>query len=258
VRDGTDILVSMPTHARAPALLVLMLAAGCATAGGQAAPPGQERVGRVGGGDIVPETVAREVKPHLGVVKACYIQYLNLDPSLHGRVVVHWTISTAGTVSRVIIEENTMGSADVADCIKDVVSHWRFTAPVHGSVDVSFPFVFRPDEQSAPAAGKRDAPAGKGDLDPALVLKEVDAHLDVIKECYEHYLRCDPSLRGKVVAHWTISTAGTVSGVDIEENTMGSADVAACIKEVVLQWRFPAPTGGPVDVSVPFVFESTP
>jgi TonB family protein len=205
--------------------------------------------------------VAREVRTHLDAVQACYFHFWKSDPSLRGRVVVHWTISADGSVSRVKIEENAMGSAAVADCVKDVVSHWRFPALDGGPIDVSFPFAFKaapPDAQRPPTAGTRATREGQGDIDPALVMIAVDAHLGVVRECYEHALRRDPSLHGKVVAHWTISTAGTVSAADIEENTMGSPDVADCIRQVVCQWQFPAPTGGPIDVSFPFVFESTP
>ena len=57
--------------------------------------------------------------------------------------------------------------------------------------------------------------------------------------------------------HWTITAAGTVSGVDVEQDTLGDSEVASCIKSLVARWRFPSPANGSVDVSFPFVFQSS-
>jgi hypothetical protein len=35
---------------------------------------------------------------------------------------------------------------------------------------------------------------------------------------------------------------------------LGDSEVANCIKGLVARWRFPAPSGGAVEVSYPFVF----
>jgi len=38
---------------------------------------------------------------------------------------------------------------------------------------------------------------------------------------------------------------------------MGDSEVAGCIKGQIAHWRFPAPAGGSVDVSFPFVFQAS-
>lgn len=101
---------------------------------------------------------------------------------------------------------------------------------------------------------KSEAPAVDGELDPSMVAKEVKSRLRAIQNCYERALKRTPNLSGKVVIHWTITQAGTVSGVDVEQDTLGDAEVASCIKSLIARWRFPAPSGGSVDVSFPFVF----
>lgn len=103
---------------------------------------------------------------------------------------------------------------------------------------------------------KSEAPAVDGDLDPSIVSKEVRSRLGAIKACYERALKRSPTLSGKVVIHWTITAAGTVSGVDVENDTMGDSEVASCIKSLIARWRFPAPSGGSVEVSFPFVFQA--
>ncbi len=112
-------------------------------------------------------------------------------------------------------------------------------------------------EKTVKASLKTEAPAVDGELDPNMVAKEVKTRLGAIKACYERALKRNPNLSGKVVIHWTITQAGTVSGVDVEQDTLGDAEVASCIKALVARWRFPAPSGGSVDVSFPFVFQSS-
>jgi outer membrane biosynthesis protein TonB len=104
---------------------------------------------------------------------------------------------------------------------------------------------------------RSEAPAVDGELDPQLVVKEVRTRMGAIKACYERSLKRNPNLSGKIKVRWTITAAGTVSGVDIEEDSMGDAEVSSCIKGLVARWRFPAPSGGSVDVAFPFVFQSS-
>jgi outer membrane biosynthesis protein TonB len=112
-------------------------------------------------------------------------------------------------------------------------------------------------EKKVSGVVKSEAPAVDGELDPNMVAKEVRSRLGAIKACYERALKRNPNLSGKVVIHWTITQAGTVSGVDVEQDTLGDAEVASCIKSLVARWRFPAPSGGSVEVSFPFVFQAS-
>ena len=112
-------------------------------------------------------------------------------------------------------------------------------------------------EKKVSGVVKSEAPAVDGELDPAMVAKEVRTRLGAIKACYERALKRNPNLSGKIVIHWTITQAGTVSGVDVEQDTLGDAEVASCIKSLIARWRFPAPSGGSVEVSFPFVFQSS-
>ncbi len=112
-------------------------------------------------------------------------------------------------------------------------------------------------EKKVSGVVKSEAPAVDGELDPAMVAKEVRSRLGAVKACYERALKRNPNLSGKIIIHWTITQAGTVSGVDVETDTLGDAEVASCIKLLVSHWRFPAPAGGSVEVSFPFVFQAS-
>jgi len=104
---------------------------------------------------------------------------------------------------------------------------------------------------------KSDAPAVDGEMDPSLVSKEVRTRIGAVKACYERALKKRPDLSGKVKVRWSITAAGMVSDVEIEEDSVGDSEVTSCMKGLVRRWRFPAPSGGSVVVVYPFIFEST-
>ncbi len=104
---------------------------------------------------------------------------------------------------------------------------------------------------------KSEAPAVDGELDPSLVSKEVRARIGAVKACYERALKRNPNLSGKVKVRWTITPAGTVTGIEIDEDSLGDTEVSSCIKGLVARWRFPAPSGGAVEVVFPFVFQAS-
>jgi hypothetical protein len=112
-------------------------------------------------------------------------------------------------------------------------------------------------ERKVTAVVKSEAPAVDGQLDPNIVVKEVRARMGAIKACYERALKRNPGLAGKVAIRWTITGAGTVTGVDVDQDSMGDSEVTSCMKSRIATWRFPAPSGGAVEVSFPFVFQSS-
>jgi len=112
-------------------------------------------------------------------------------------------------------------------------------------------------EKKINAVVKDQPPSVDGELDPSVVSKEVKRRIGAIKACYERALKRNPTLSGKVVLYWTITEAGTVASVDIEQDTLNDSEVTNCIKSLVKGWRFPRPAGGSVDVSFPFLFQAS-
>jgi hypothetical protein len=71
-------------------------------------------------------------------------------------------------------------------------------------------------------------------------------------------LNKNPSLRGKVTLSWLISGNGDVTNVWIKATTLNNQPAEECMKHTITQLHFPAPKGGGVvNVTYPFVFEST-
>ncbi|MDB4983659.1 MAG: hypothetical protein JWM82_4411, partial [Myxococcales bacterium] len=94
-----------------------------------------------------------------------------------------------------------------------------------------------------------------GRADAAAIAREIRARRKAVSACYERALKQQPTLAGKLVVRFSLSAAGTVTSVDIDEDTLGAPDVAACVRATALRWRFPALAEGPAALSFPFVFQ---
>ncbi|HUB09153.1 MAG TPA: AgmX/PglI C-terminal domain-containing protein [Myxococcales bacterium] len=98
---------------------------------------------RTSGGLLPMEAVRRVVDQHISEVQECYENGLLRSPGLSGKLVVEWTISLTGTVSRVNTKVATLQSNQVSDCIIQHLKGWRFPRPTGGTVIVSYPFIFK-------------------------------------------------------------------------------------------------------------------
>jgi hypothetical protein len=95
-----------------------------------------------------------------------------------------------------------------------------------------------------------------GHADLASITSEIRARRKAIAACYERALKQKPTLTGKLVVRFSITAAGTVSAVDIDDDTLGAPEVGACVHALVLRWRFAPPSDAPVELSFPFLFQS--
>jgi len=95
-----------------------------------------------------------------------------------------------------------------------------------------------------------------GRVDPQRIAREIRERRAAIASCYERALKQQPTLAGKLVVRFTIAPAGTVIGLELDEDTLGAPAVAACVRATIARWRFATVGDGPVEVSFPFVFQA--
>lgn len=107
--------------------------------------------------------------------------------------------------------------------------------------------VARPDE-----AGE----ASSGSLERSVVARVVRQKLSRVRSCYEIGLRRDPGLSGTLTVEFVIDPTGRVEESTIASASLDDADVEACVLKIVDSMRFPAPEGGSLTVTYPFVLES--
>lgn len=116
----------------------------------------------------------------------------------------------------------------------------------------------RGGERAVKAIVKDSAPVDvDGSLDPSVIAREIRSRLGAVKACYEAALKRNPNLSGKILLRFEVSSVGKVTSADIESDTLGDGEVSSCIKGRVQTWRFPAPQGGSVQFSYPFIFQAS-
>ncbi len=93
-----------------------------------------------------------------------------------------------------------------------------------------------------------------GNMDAALIDQVVKQHLNQYRYCYQRELQRNHQLSGKVTLKWIIASDGSVSSANVKRETIGNSAVTRCMLNVARRMRFPAPKGGIVIVSYPFLF----
>jgi hypothetical protein len=94
-----------------------------------------------------------------------------------------------------------------------------------------------------------------GDVDKTSIKAAIKHRTSALQHCYNKALRTQPDLAGKMTFTIAISVMGSVTKVDVEEDTVGSAAVASCARAKMQGWRFPmdgAEEGAEVTFSVVF------
>lgn len=89
------------------------------------------------------------------------------------------------------------------------------------------------------------------------VIEVISARRQAIQFCYQDQLRSQPMLAGQLVIAMTVESTGETVNVRVadDELTPPSPSVNACLIRVIDELRFePAPLGGSVSFTVPFVF----
>lgn len=111
------------------------------SAGGSPIPLGREAI--IEGG-LDRDLIAAVVERNSGQVRFCYEQGLQGDPNLAGRVVLEWTITGNGAVEAAGVQNTSLHSKIVEDCIVARLRGWKFPLPPNGSsVKVAFPFMLQ-------------------------------------------------------------------------------------------------------------------
>src|SRR5262249_28843765 len=90
-----------------------------------------------------------------------------------------------------------------------------------------------------------------GHADLESIAREIRSRRKATPACYGPALKAPPTLTGKLVVRFSITAAGTISSVDIDDDTLGAPEVGACVRAIVLRWRFAPPTEAPVELSFP-------
>lgn len=95
-------------------------------------------------GGLDKEIIARYIKSQLGQIRYCYERQLSANPDLYGKIMVKFTIGSAGSVTAQAIGNTSLNNAMVEGCILRRIAGWQFPTPKGGTkVMVTYPFLFK-------------------------------------------------------------------------------------------------------------------
>jgi outer membrane biosynthesis protein TonB len=114
----------------------------------------------------------------------------------------------------------------------------------------------RSEARVSGSVAAEQAEVDSSDVDQGKLGAFVRARIGLIKACYESQLKRNPKLKGKIRIRFTILETGGLADVAAVENSLGSAEVAACIVGTMRGWRTPFRPSGTVTVEYPFVFSA--
>lgn len=90
------------------------------------------------------DMIAAVIQKNLGQVRFCYEQGLQSDAKLSGRVAIDFVIGANGMVKTAGVDNTTLNSKMIEDCLVMRLKTWKFPLPEGGvDVKVSYPFVLR-------------------------------------------------------------------------------------------------------------------
>lgn len=95
-------------------------------------------------GGLDKEIISRYIKSQLGQIRYCYERQLSANPDLYGKIMVKFTIGSAGSVVAQAIGTTSLNNAMVEGCILRRIAGWQFPTPKGGTkVLVTYPFLFK-------------------------------------------------------------------------------------------------------------------
>ncbi len=103
---------------------------------------------------------------------------------------------------------------------------------------------------------KRQRPPEKiGTINTKEVNRFMNARFGQVKSCYEHRLKTNSFLEGKLDLNIGIAPSGKVTGVTVNSDTVRDQKMLACIKRAIRKWNFPKPQNGRVVIGKTFNFK---
>lgn len=94
-------------------------------------------------GSVDKDAILRVVRSNRAQLERCHSAVLQKNPSIQGRIKLHWVIQNDRVVSAGITS-NQSGSKSLAQCLVSRLKNWRFpgAVPKGASGKITFPFVF--------------------------------------------------------------------------------------------------------------------
>ncbi|MFO0567992.1 MAG: AgmX/PglI C-terminal domain-containing protein [Polyangiaceae bacterium] len=111
-----------------------------------------------------------------------------------------------------------------------------------------------PPEPPAPPPRIQAGPPVTNYIPPSVIMRPIRARARCFRHCYSQRLAARPELSGKIAIHFVVDLDGWVRKAKVREDTVGDAELAACVAREFVGLQYESPEGGRVSVVYPMLF----
>jgi hypothetical protein len=97
-------------------------------------------------GSLDPRLIQQTVERSRFELQLCYELALRRNQSAQGLMEWKWHLDTQGRVSELELVDSNIDDGKMISCIREKLSRWNWPRPQKGSIQVSFPFYFKPSK----------------------------------------------------------------------------------------------------------------
>jgi len=97
-------------------------------------------------GSLDPRLIQKTVERSRFELQLCYELALRRNQDAQGLVEWRWHLDTQGKVSELELVESHISDGKMMNCIREKLSRWIWPRPQKGSIQISFPFYFKPSK----------------------------------------------------------------------------------------------------------------
>ncbi|MBC7530315.1 MAG: AgmX/PglI C-terminal domain-containing protein [Oligoflexus sp.] len=97
-------------------------------------------------GSVDPRLIQQTVERSRFELQLCYELALRRNQDAQGLMEWKWHLDTQGRVSELELVESNIDDRKMISCIREKLSRWNWPKPQKGSIQISFPFYFKPSK----------------------------------------------------------------------------------------------------------------
>jgi hypothetical protein len=95
-------------------------------------------------GTLDPKKIQETVDKYRFELQLCYELALRRNQQLAGSMEWQWHLDSTGEIYDIELLQTTIQDQQMIQCVKQKIASWSWPKPQKGSIQVSFPFYFKP------------------------------------------------------------------------------------------------------------------
>lgn len=96
-------------------------------------------------GEINPKLIDAVINRNRFQLQLCFELALRRNRNVNGRMEWTWRLDSRGKLSDLTLNTSTIKDRRMKRCVRQKIARWKWPRPRKGSVEVTYPFVFRPN-----------------------------------------------------------------------------------------------------------------